>query len=114
MKQYFVIIMIMLFALPIQAHWFKCEESGCKAPGNCGLGTHDPTSILYYPDLYKMSVKVNNLVKEMEWMKNSVKDEDEHLEIQNEFIDNMKEELRKALNGLFEQTSKTKSKRSSK
>ena len=105
MKQYFVIIMIMLFALPIQAHWFKCEEAGCKAPGECGLGTHDPTNILYYPDLYKMSIKVNDLIKEIEWMKNSIKGENKHLATQEEFLENMKIELGRALNGLFEQTS---------
>ncbi len=112
MKKKLVIIMIMAI-MSLQAHWFKCIESGCEVPGECGIGTHDPTSILYYPDLYQMSLKVNTLIKEMEWMKTSVKDEDDHLKIQNDILDNMKEELRKALNGLFEQTSKTKGKRSS-
>ena len=54
-----------------------------------------------------------NMSKEGKEANKRLKELQNRIKKQNELLNNMKEELRKALNGLFEQTSKKKGKRSS-
>jgi len=91
------VLIICMFYTSLFSHWYKCEKVGCVGPGDCGVESHDPTNIMYYPELKELNDEIFELVERIKEAREVLRHEKMHVEIQHQFLDKMETELSNVL-----------------